>query len=116
MTRAVRPLDRWGKRHLGALGAVAAMCVLVAAIALASGGTQEDGSASVRGQRLGSLVQADALGNTHIGGPGRTALAFRFRATWTGSVAAVRFYIIRNVRGRTGYSDGNGGTLRFAPR
>jgi len=114
MTRAVRPFDGWGKRHLGALGAVAAMCVLVVAIALASGGTQDDRRAPVRGERLGSLVQADALGNSQIGGPGRTALAFRFRATWTGSVAAVRFYIIRNVRGRTGYSGGNGGTLRVA--
>ena len=93
---------------------MAALCVLVAAIALASGGPQDEGRASMHGQRLGSLVQADALGNTHIGGPGRTALAFRFRAPWTGSVAAVRFYIIRNVRGRTGYSDGTGGTLRVA--
>ncbi|MDP9134715.1 MAG: hypothetical protein M3N56_07790, partial [Actinomycetota bacterium] len=76
---------------------MAATCVLAAAIALASGGTQDDRRAPVRGQRLGSLVQADALGNSQIGGPGRTALAFRFRATWTGSVAAVRFYVIRNV-------------------
>jgi hypothetical protein len=100
--------------HLGALGAVAATCVLVAAIALASDGTHREGRESAARQRLGSFVQADALGNSHIGGPGRAALAFRFRATWTGSVAAVRFYIIRNVRGRTGYSDGTGGTLRVA--
>jgi hypothetical protein len=100
--------------HLGALGAVAATCVLAAAIALASDGTHREGRDSAAGQRLGSFVQADDLGNTHIGGPGREALAFRFRATWTGSVAAVRFYIIRNVRGRTGYSGGTGGTLRVA--
>lgn len=61
---------------------------------------------------MGSLVQADALGNTVIGGQYRTALAFRFRATWTGSVAAVRVYVIRNVNGRTGYSEGNLGTMR----
>ncbi len=93
---------------------MAATCVLAAAIALASDGTHRDGREPAGRQRLGSFVQADALGNSHIGGPGRTALAFRFRATWTGSVAAVRFYIIRNVRGRTGYSGGTGGTLRVA--
>jgi hypothetical protein len=100
--------------HLGALGAVAAMGVILAAIALAADGTHDDGREPAGRQRLGSFVQADALGNTHIGGPGRTALAFRFRATWTGSVAAVRLYIIRNVRGRTGYSGGTGGILRVA--
>jgi hypothetical protein len=62
----------------------------------------------------GSLVQADALGNTRIGGPGRTALAFRFRASWTGSVVAVRCYVIKNANGRTGYSGGDGGRMRVA--
>jgi hypothetical protein len=100
--------------HLGALGAVAATCALAAAIALASDGTQREARESAARQRLGSFVQADALGNSHIGGPGRAALAFRFRATWTGSVATARFYVIRNVRGRTGYSGGTGGILRVA--
>jgi hypothetical protein len=100
--------------HLGALGAVAATCALAAAIALASDGTHREGRESASSQRLGSFVQADALGNSHIGGPGRAALAFRFRPTWTGSAATARFYIIRNVRGRTGYSGGTGGVLRVA--
>jgi hypothetical protein len=69
-------------------------------------------SEALRGYRIGSLVQADALGNTVIGGPDRTALAFRFRASWTGSVAAVRVYMIKNVNGRTGYSSGDEGIMR----
>jgi hypothetical protein len=62
----------------------------------------------------GSRIQADALGNTRIGGPGRTALAFRFRAAWSGPVVAVRCYVIKNTNGRTGYSGGDGGTMRVA--
>jgi hypothetical protein len=100
--------------HLGALGAVAATCVLAAAIALGADGTHHEARKSVASQPLGSFVQADALGNSQIGGSGRSALAFRFRSKWTGSVAAVRFYIIHNVNGRTGYSGGTGGTLRVA--
>lgn len=76
-----------------------------------SGAAQPAGS-----HRTGSLIQADALGNTVIGGPSRTSLAFRFSAPWTGSVVAVRCYVIKNVNGRTGYSEGNGGTMRVALR
>jgi hypothetical protein len=64
--------------------------------------------------REGSLVQADSLGNTVIGGPERGSLTFRFRAAWTGSVTAIRCYVIKNVNGRTGYSLGDGGTMRVA--
>ena len=62
----------------------------------------------------GALVQADSLGNTVIGGPDRGSLTFRFRAAWTGSVTAIRCYVIKNVNGRTGYSLGDGGTMRVA--
>lgn len=64
--------------------------------------------------REGSLAQADSLGNTVIGGPDRGSLTFRFRAAWTGSVTAIRCYVIKNVNGRTGYSLGDGGTMRVA--
>ena len=64
----------------------------------------------------GSLIQADALGNTVIGGSDGTSLAFRFRAAWTGSAVAARFYVIRNTNGRSGYSLGDGGTMRVALR
>jgi hypothetical protein len=64
--------------------------------------------------RAGALVQADSLGNTVIGGPNRGSLTFRFRAAWTGSVTAIRCYVIKNVNGRTGYSLGDGGTMRVA--
>jgi hypothetical protein len=64
--------------------------------------------------RAGALVQADSLGNTVIGGPDRGSLTFRFRAAWTGSVTAIRCYVIKNVNGRTGYSLGDGGTMRVA--
>jgi hypothetical protein len=65
-------------------------------------------------RRPGSLVAADSLANTRIGGPYGTVLAFRFRAQWTGSVRAVRCYVIMNTRGREGYSGGTGGLLRVA--
>ena len=71
-------------------------------------------SAPAGAYRAGTLVQADSLGNSVIGGPDRSSLTFRFRATWTGSVVAIRFYVIKNVNGRTGYSLGDGGTMRVA--
>ena len=65
-------------------------------------------------QRSGSLVAADSLSNTTIGGPKETVLAYRFRARWTGAVRGVRFFVILNPPGRQGYSGGNGGLLRVA--
>jgi hypothetical protein len=62
----------------------------------------------------GSIVAADSLANTRIGGPFGTVLAYRFRAAWTGEVRSVRFFVIRNTDGRTGYSGGTGGVLRVA--
>jgi hypothetical protein len=119
----------WRRRAFGARGLVAA-CVSIAAIVAApacsrsSSSNDSDPSNGSIGSgafadpavasRTGSLVQADALGNTVIGGPDRSALTFRFRATWTGTVAAVRVYVIKNVNGRTGYSLGNGGVMRIA--
>jgi hypothetical protein len=77
------------------------------------GGTNTaDAALTVDSLQRGSLVEADALANTRIGGPFHTALAFRFRATWTGRVTGVRFYIITNPSDRTGYSGGDGGSLR----
>ena len=61
-----------------------------------------------------ATVAADSLANTRIGGPYGTVLAFRFRAAWTGQVRGVRFYVVRNSDGRSGYSGGTGGTLRIA--
>ncbi|HEY7620290.1 MAG TPA: hypothetical protein VH834_10985 [Solirubrobacteraceae bacterium] len=69
-------------------------------------------SASARSYQAGAQAQSDSLGNTVIGGPGHTALAFRFRAMWTGSVVAIRCYVIKNVHGRSGYSLGDMGTMR----
>ena len=99
--------------------AVAAMWGLIGTASLASacsssGSNHRSEAAPAGAHRTGSLVQADALGNTVIGGPYRTMLTFRFRATWTGSVVAVRVYVIRNVNGRTGYSAGNEGRMRVA--
>jgi hypothetical protein len=76
-----------------------------------TGGTLAAGAATLR---TGSLVQADSLGNTVIGGDDRASLSFRFRATWTGTVDAIRCYVIKNVNGRSGYSSGTMGTLRVA--
>jgi hypothetical protein len=100
-------------------------CVTIPLIVLASAcsssgsdgahnGTAGAVAAGARTLSTGSFVQADALGNTVIGGSDRASLAFRFRATWTGSVKAIRCYVIKNVNGRSGYSGGNLGTLRVA--
>jgi hypothetical protein len=62
----------------------------------------------------GSLVAADTLANTRIGGPYGTVLAFRFRSRWTGVVRSVRFYVVVNGDGRDGYSGGTGGRLRVS--
>jgi hypothetical protein len=59
-------------------------------------------------------VAADSLANTRIGGPFGTALAYRFRASRTGSITGVRFYVVANSGGRSGYSGGTGGRLRVA--
>ena len=81
--------------------------------ATCSGINERASSAATTGSahRAGSLVQADALGNTVIGGDDGTALAFRFRAAWTGSAVAARFYVIKNTSQRSGYSNGTGGTM-----
>ena len=85
--------------------AFAAVAVALLTTTCAGVGNRASSAAVTSGpHRTGSLVQADALGNTVIGGRDRTALAFRFRAAWTGSVVATRFYVITNVNGRTGYS------------
>lgn len=86
--------------------------------ATCSGINERASSAATTGgaHRAGSLVQADALGNTVIGGDDATALAFRFRAAWTGSAVAARFYVIQNTSQRSGYSSGTGGTMRLTLR
>lgn len=115
MSNGGRPVgvSRW--RASGARTALAVACPLVVFLSACSSCGSDSTARPSETQpayRIGSLVQADALGNTVIGGSDRTALAFRFRATWTGSVVAVRFYIIKNVNGRTGYSRGDGGIMR----
>jgi hypothetical protein len=106
-----------GGRRLGAWTACAAIVLVVVAAACSSSGSNGGStatSAAAGSLRSGSFVQADALGNTVIGGSDRTSLAFRFRATWTGSVSAIRCYVIKNVNGRSGYSGGTMGTMRVA--
>ena len=107
-----------GGQRLGAWMACATILLVVVASACSSSGSNGASTASgaIGGATLrsGSFVQADSLGNTVIGGSDRSSLAFRFRATWTGSVAAIRFYVIKNVNGRSGYSSGTMGTLRVA--
>jgi hypothetical protein len=94
------------------LAGCAALAVVLLT-ATCSGINERASSAATTGSahRAGSLVQADALGNTVIGGDDGTALAFRFRAAWTGSAVAARFYVIKNTSQRSGYSNGTGGTM-----
>jgi hypothetical protein len=121
LEKARRPLGSYvmtrGGRRLGAWTACAAVPLIVVAVACSSSGSNGGStatSAAAGSLRSGSFVQADALGNTVIGGSDRTSLAFRFRATWTGSVSAIRCYVIKNVNGRSGYSSGTMGTMRVA--
>jgi hypothetical protein len=111
--------------RLRRLQIVAICAVLVAggAVALALARSDDAGreapptfSADVGGRadRHGSLVAADSLANTPIGGPFGTVLAFRFRAGWTGTVRGVRFYVIVNTTERQGYSGGTWGRLRVS--
>jgi hypothetical protein len=55
----------------------------------------------------GPGLGADALSNLRLGPSGYVA-AYRFRATHTGSMQALHFYLIVN---KTGYSGGNGGEV-----
>lgn len=106
-----------GGRRLGAWMACVTIPLVVLASACSSSGSNGVSASSLAGAgplRTGSLVQADSLGNTVIGGDDRTSLSFRFRATWTGTVDAIRCYVIKNVNGRSGYSNGTMGTLRVA--
>jgi hypothetical protein len=96
---------------------LAAGLLTVAFAGCAGDSPQADGSAAPGGTAAfgsGSLIGADSLSNTTIGGPKATVLAFRFRAGWTGRVRAVRFHVIFNTDGRTGYSGGTHGVLRVA--
>jgi hypothetical protein len=107
-------------RHRPLLAAACALAIVGAALGLASacssGRPPETSSAvtSQEGEWSGSLVAADTLSNTTIGGPHATVLSFRFRARWTGPVRGVRCHIILNPSGRQGYSGGTGGLLRVA--
>jgi hypothetical protein len=106
-------------RRLGAAVCVAIAAVLVLAQCSAGGsGAAGVAAGSPFASRVGSLIQADSLANTVIGGHDRTSLSFRFRAQWTGSVKSVRVYVItdNNATGRSGYSLGNEGRLRVSLR
>jgi hypothetical protein len=62
----------------------------------------------------GSRVGADSLANSPIGSSQHSVLAYRFRATWNGTIPRVRFFVVTNPEGREGYSDGTLGTLRVS--
>jgi hypothetical protein len=111
-------IQRLGRPAAVALAAIPV--VLLVSTCSSRGADRPDPTASAAlvsgAHRAGSLVQADALGNTVIGGRDRTSLSFRFRAAWTGSVDGLRFYVITNTSERSGYSSGDGGTMRVSLR
>jgi hypothetical protein len=98
------------------------MCFVVGLLTVAlsgcSGDSTQAGAAAAAGGTSafshGSLIGADSLSNTTIGGPRGTVLAFRFRARWTGLVQSVRFHLIFDTGERAGYSGGTYGALRVA--
>ena len=105
-------------RRTIAVVVLAGAVALVIAVGCGSASRDRAALPSVSGAadpgRAGSLVAADTLSNTTIGGPKGTTLAFRFRAGWTGPVRGVRFHVILNPTGRHGYSGGSGGRMRVA--
>jgi hypothetical protein len=111
-----------GRRRLLRAGPLAAVVACASALGCScSGGASDSSPQPARKGAVpqapglrGSIVAADSLANTRIGGPYGTALAYRFRSRWTGVVRGVRFYIVVNSDGRSGYSGGSGGTLRIA--
>jgi hypothetical protein len=99
------------------LGGLVALCATATACACGAGTPKPGGphaGAAPDTTARGTMVGADTLANTRIGGPYGTVLAFRFRSRWTGVVRAVRFYAVLNSGGRKGYSGGTGGTLRVS--
>ena len=76
-----------------AVGPAAALVAIAVVASSDSGADQERPLGVAAPQPTGSLVQADALGNTRIGGPDRTALAFYLIVGAGGLVAtlATRF-------------------------
>jgi hypothetical protein len=57
----------------------------------------------------GSGIGADALCNIQLGGTYGYQASYRFRASHTGQIKAVHFYLIVD---KTGYSSGNGGEVQ----
>jgi hypothetical protein len=111
-----------GRRRLPRVGFSTAVVVCAGALGCScSAGTPgsspqpaRKGAAPQAPGLRGSMVAADSLANTRIGGPYGTVLAYRFRSRWTGVVRGVRFYVTVNSDGRSGYSGGSGGTLQIA--
>ena len=90
--------------------------LLLGAPGCSGASTQADATSGPPGAAFssGSLIGADSLSNTRIGGPYKTVLAYRFRAAWTGVVRAVRIHVTFNTGERSGYSGGTYGVLRVA--
>ncbi len=77
------------------------MCVMLACVRQnAMGGTYGPG------------LSADALSNTRIGGPWSFIASYGFRATHSGTLAAIQPYVIWSAS-NSGYNGGTGGSLLF---
>ena len=59
----------------------------------------------------GTGLSGDSRANEQVGGAAKGRLAYRFRATHSGSVRTLKV----QERGGTVYSGGNGGTIKAAP-
>ena len=82
---------------------------------VASGGAHDDApDESIPQQRyLGTPFSGDSLANLDVGGPDDGSVAYRFLAERSGTVSAVRPYIVVNTS-REGYAAGTGGTVRVS--
>jgi hypothetical protein len=63
------------------------------------------------GAHYGPGLNADALANTQVGGPGGNAVSQRFRAGSSGPLLSVRVFLIWDLH-KPGYCAGTGGTVR----
>ncbi len=60
----------------------------------------------------GPGINADDLNNSLVGGPGNRQVAYRFRATDTAALSAIRVYLVTG----SGYSGGTGGRIEISVR
>ncbi len=63
----------------------------------------------------GPGINSESLNNTRVGGPEGSSTGWRFLSTHTGNLVSFKHYIIWSTA-KSGYNDGDGGTLQYELR